>query len=311
MGPAYPARRLNLLWLRLVLFAIAALLLVSARPGLAGEDLAYGRGLLWQIEKAGAQPSYLFGTMHSADEEVRDLPSPVAEAFAGASSLTLEVVITPSVQARTAQSLLLMDGRTLDQILGRELFERAVTAGRPYGLGPRQLMLFKPWAVMTFLSLPPDELKRQAAGEMPLDQMLQIEAGRRGLALHGLEDADEQIALFNDLSESDQIAMLAAVIALSDQVDALFEELRSAYLARDTERILELARAQQAGVDPGLVRTFTEQLVDRRNDLMVERMQERLAEGGAFIAVGALHLPGERGILRQLEQRGYRVTRRY
>jgi hypothetical protein len=44
---------------------------------------------------------------------------------------------------------------------------------------------------------------------------------------------------------------------------------------------------------------------------MVERLRPRLAEGGAFVAVGALHLPGEEGILRLLERQGYRVTRLY
>jgi uncharacterized protein len=44
---------------------------------------------------------------------------------------------------------------------------------------------------------------------------------------------------------------------------------------------------------------------------MVERMTDRLAEGGAFVAVGALHLPGERGILNLLARRGYRISRVY
>ena len=63
--------------------------------------------------------------------------------------------------------------------------------------------------------------------------------------------------------------------------------------------------------DVFVVQAFTEQLIDDRNDHMVERMLPRLAEGKAFIAVGALHLPGERGILKQLEDQGYRVTRVY
>ena len=36
-----------------------------------------------------------------------------------------------------------------------------------------------------------------------------------------------------------------------------------------------------------------------------------LGMGGAFIAVGALHLPGERGILQQLADQGFRLTRLY
>ena len=41
---------------------------------------------------------------------------------------------------------------------------------------------------------------------------------------------------------------------------------------------------------------------------MVDRMQIRLIEGNAFIAVGALHLPGEDGILGLLEKDGFIVT---
>jgi uncharacterized protein YbaP (TraB family) len=37
-------------------------------------------------------------------------------------------------------------------------------------------------------------------------------------------------------------------------------------------------------------------------------MQSRLAKGGQFIAVGALHLPGEEGVLNLLSGRGYRLT---
>ena len=40
-------------------------------------------------------------------------------------------------------------------------------------------------------------------------------------------------------------------------------------------------------------------------------MTPLLEAGHAFITVGALHLPGERGILHLLEQRGYRVEAVY
>jgi uncharacterized protein YbaP (TraB family) len=57
--------------------------------------------------------------------------------------------------------------------------------------------------------------------------------------------------------------------------------------------------------------SFVDNLIDRRNLLMVERMAMRLAEGNAFIAVGALHLPGDQGILHLLEQQGYKVRPLY
>jgi Uncharacterized protein conserved in bacteria len=44
---------------------------------------------------------------------------------------------------------------------------------------------------------------------------------------------------------------------------------------------------------------------------MVNRMDKLLRQGNAFVAVGALHLPGTHGILQLLSDEGYQVTRVY
>jgi len=311
MTPVRTAEHWILTSARLALIALLLALPALVRPALAAEEIPYGRGLLWQIEGAGAEPSYLFGTMHTAEEGVARLAPPVREAFDRAESLTLEVIMTPEAQMNLAMSMALTDGRTLDQVLGPDLFRRTVAAGRPYGFGQQQLRVFKPWAVMTLLSLPPSEVRRQAAGRKALDQRLQDEASARGLPLHNLEEIHEQISLFNDMAEADQVAMLDATVEQSGKVEGMFEEMRDAYLSQHPALIFNLMQAQQTGYDPELVQVFTDRFLDERNDRMVERMQDRLAEGGAFIAVGALHLPGERGILSQLEERGYELTRLY
>jgi uncharacterized protein YbaP (TraB family) len=44
---------------------------------------------------------------------------------------------------------------------------------------------------------------------------------------------------------------------------------------------------------------------------MAERMQEILNKGNAFIAIGALHLPGDEGVLNLLDGSGYIISRIY
>ena len=63
---------------------------------------------------------------------------------------------------------------------------------------------------------------------------------------------------------------------------------------------------QQPAYDELMRRLLTE-----RNHNMAQRMPVRLKEGNAFIAVGALHLPGDDGLLQLLSKAGYRVTRVY
>jgi uncharacterized protein len=42
---------------------------------------------------------------------------------------------------------------------------------------------------------------------------------------------------------------------------------------------------------------------------MAERIAPLLKGGGAFIAVGALHLPGKTGLIERLRAEGYTVTK--
>jgi uncharacterized protein len=49
-------------------------------------------------------------------------------------------------------------------------------------------------------------------------------------------------------------------------------------------------------------------MVKARNKVMSERAEKILAEGSAFIAVGALHLPGDKGLVELFRKAGYTMT---
>ena len=50
-------------------------------------------------------------------------------------------------------------------------------------------------------------------------------------------------------------------------------------------------------------------LLNQRNRRMLERVRERLAGESMLIAVGALHLGGEQGLVAGLRAQGYEVQR--
>ncbi len=54
---------------------------------------------------------------------------------------------------------------------------------------------------------------------------------------------------------------------------------------------------------------FQEKMITSRNRHMAEAAAKYLDKGNAFIAVGALHLPGADGLVELLRQAGYTVTR--
>lgn len=266
---------------------------------------SFDAGLLWKVERAGTTSSYLFGTMHSDDPGVVKLPEPVQRAFDQAQSLTLEVVLDPQSLLSMTSALLMTDGNTLESVIGRRLYERTVAVMSTRGMPEMLVANMKPWAVAVILMTPPGN------NGVVLDHVLYQSAVATGKEVHGLETVAEQMGLFDDLSRKDQITLLEDTLDNLDIMGQLLDEIQAAYLDRDLKRLLELNEASMRDSDPQLAATFNRKVIVERNYRMAERMQSRLSEGQQFIAVGALHLAGEEGLLKLLSQRGYRLSRIY
>jgi uncharacterized protein YbaP (TraB family) len=166
----------------------------------------------------------------------------------------------------------------------------------------------KPWAVVATLNMPP-----QKTGEF-LDLQLYREAMRRKIPTYGLEKVEEQLAIFENMSLADQLSLLKETLTNFDEIQATFEKLHDLYLKRDLTAMLEFSmeQIQQSTVQlETLFKAFYKRLIDDRNLKMAKRMEKRFQEGNAFVAIGALHLPGENGVLKLLEKQGYQVTAVY
>jgi uncharacterized protein YbaP (TraB family) len=268
-------------------------------------DDSFDSGLLWKVERAGVKSSYLFGTMHSDDPRVVQLPKPVQRAFDQAQSVTLEVVLDPRALLAMTSALLMTDGNTLESLIGRKLYERSLEVMRSRGIPEILLANMKPWAVAVTLMTP--------AGNtgVVLDHVLYQDAVAAGKKVHGLETVAEQMGLFDDLPLTDQITLLKDTLDNLHTIAHLLDDIQAAYLDRDLKRLLELNEASMRDSDPQLAETFKRKIIVERNHRMAERMQSALGEGQQFIAVGALHLAGEEGLLKLLTERGYRLSRVY
>lgn len=278
---------------------------VAAEPAAAAKTQDFNRGLLWKVEPSGGAPSYLFGSFHSSDPRITTLPCPVQEVFDRAASYTMEVIANGAGIVSMAEAMYFSDGKTLRNVLGESLYldtQRAVRAHD--ALLATGIDHMKPWAVMVALSSP-----REGRG-LFLDMALQAQATLRDKPTYGLETMQEQIAVFNGMSLEDQVALLRDAVRDAERTQDAMEELTAAYLKRDLAALLALSEKYKPR-DTRVYDVMMDRLLKRRNANMAERMRVRLKEGNAFIAVGALHLPGDTGLLRLLNTAGYRVTRVY
>jgi uncharacterized protein YbaP (TraB family) len=271
-------------------------------PAMAREEAVATRGLLYEIRPpGGGAPSYLFGTIHSEDRRVINLPPQVRSAFDASPSLALEVVPDASAIIKAMVTMSYTDGRLLRDALPPELYRETAEALGELGMPEEAFKDLKPWAVVTLLSGPPSE-----TGEF-LDMLIYRDALASAKRIEGLETMAEQLAVFDDLPETDQVELLRETLASREHLPRIFEELIGAYLERDLERLQTMSEAYLAEGDPALAALFQDVVIDSRNHRMVERMAPLLLEGGWFIAVGALHLPGDQGIVELLRRRNHEL----
>ena len=283
------------LWLSLVL----VILPLSAWSG------SFDSGVLWEISKAGQQSSYLLGTIHSDHASVTNLPAPVKKALDDSKSFTAELDLNMSSMLQAQMQMLLPDTKSLKSIIGVQQYRKCVALMASYGVPEMLVDKMKPWAIAAQLNMP-----KPTTG-LFLDLKLYQMAQQKGLKTYGLETVAEQMSVFGGMTEQQQKIMLDQAIKDYPEMPAKISSLIRYYVNRDLRGMLTFSEAEMKRADPALMEIIDKKLIKERNHRMVERMQPQLADGKALIAVGALHLPGEQGILQLLENRGYKLRALY
>jgi hypothetical protein len=106
-----------------------------------------------------------------------------------------------------------------------------------------------------------------------------------------------------------QVALLRHSLAHRAELMELGERTLQAYLQRDLAAIWRLREefsARYAEIAPHQA-VFMQRVVYDRSVVMAFRMQRELRRGRAFVALGALHLHGSRGVLALLEADGFKA----
>jgi uncharacterized protein YbaP (TraB family) len=287
---------------------IVLLIVALTTSRLWAEDLSSQQGLLWQISKADSTPSYLFGTIHSEDIRINQLPAIVNSSFEQADSATFELLMDIPTMLKSASAMFFTDEQSLEQLINKDLYNKVVKLLKPHSVPVDVAKRLKPWAVIVMLSSPPTK-----SGEF-LDLLLYKKAQQLKIPTYGLEKVEEQLQVFEDLSLEDQVILLQETLTQFEQQPNIFAKLHKLYLQRNLTALMQFSTEY---MQPGssrhekLIKDFYKKLIDDRNLKMVKRMQQRLQEGNAFIAVGALHLPGEQGIIKLLQNQGYQVSALY
>lgn len=280
-----------------------------------GAEVPNGEGLLWRVERRGAAPSHLFGSMHATDPRLVALPQVVRDALAKARLVAKEVIelADPGTAEAMARKLVaaasMPGGGSLDFLTDAAARGAVETAVGEYGMAPQAAHYLRPWFLWVLLSTPTCELARQQAGLATVDQIV-ASARAGGTRLVGLESSDEQIGALAELNELAKRAVVATARLGQRRID-LYATLVDIYAQRRPRALREVLA--ESGIytadELAAFDAITERTIARRNDRLAQRALPLLRDGGAFIAVGALHLSGANGLVAQFGKAGYKVTR--
>lgn len=267
--------------------------------------------LLYRISGNGLpKPSYLFGTHHLAPISVIDSVKGTRAALDEVAQVIGEIDMTINqmeLQMKMQPFMIAPSDSTLSKVISAEDLARISPrfqdmAPMP-GLTLQMLEPMKPFAAQQIAVV--GFMSRNMPGYDPnqqLDTWFQKEGKEKGKSIRGLETPEFQAELlFNRLPISKQAKDL--VEFLDNPQKGIDEglKLNNAYLKQDIDGMADMSTAFED--DP----EFYNKLLKERNDKWVAELPAMLKANPSFIAVGALHLVGDDGLINQLRKLGYKV----
>ncbi|HEY0121983.1 MAG TPA: TraB/GumN family protein, partial [Rhizobium sp.] len=270
----------------------------------------------WKVEKPGLKPSWLLGTMHVSDTRVTTMPKGAAEASAAADTIVVESdEILDDKKAAAALFInpsltMLPDGGTIGQHLSPEDNAKLEAGLKQRGVPLAAVSHMQPWLISSSFQMTGCEIRRKASGVKFLDQKLAADAAANGKQVKGLETLAEQAKAMSDLPIELHLKSLLQTLELGDRINDINETMTDLYLAGNIGAILPMLK----DVDPDQklsdddASAFEQRIILDRNKVMAERAAPILAKGNTFMAVGALHLVGDEGLVALLRKQGFTVT---
>ena len=296
--------------LHALLAAALTLAGVPVQAASAGKPIPepFSSGLLWRVSRPGMPASHVFGTIHVADPRVLLLPDAAQAAFEASRTFAMEIQLAQQEASMFFEAAQFEDGRRLAPLIGDAAYADVLRTLSARGVSSELIARLKPWAVLVNLTVTPADY-----GSRTLDQELFAMARSRRMELHGLEGVDEQVAVFDSIPMDSQVALLHHALVQRDYFVGRLEPTIQAWLRRDLAALWRVSedigrRFPDMAAHYALL---TKRVVTDRSVVMAHRLFAPLRRGRSFVAVGALHLYGRKGLLRLLQEQGHAVKRVY
>lgn len=265
--------------------------------------------LLWKISGNGLkQPSYLFGSHHLISIQFLDSVPGLFKAFNECKTVVGEIVIDNAEAVAFLQKAAIMPSKiTISSLLTRDQYQLVDNELRNIlHLGLKELDLMNPGLITILYET---ELYRQTTGysaDISLDSYFQLVAVYEGKNVKGLETIEKQVeTLFSNKNLQHQAEELVHSIQHKDSILKKMSSVNQLYRKGKLEELASFSKKDEFLGDMSEEEYI--QLLDARNEEWMKILPSLIKNSACFIVVGALHLPGEKGLVYQLQKLGYKV----
>lgn len=241
-------------------------------------------------------PSYLFGTMHVRDERVFSLTGQVLPLIDSCDAFAAEFHLEELNTPEQGESMILPQGKSLEDYLSPRKFAKVrrmllKTTGM-------DLVMFKNVLPFVVVNVAGEKLL-QSDRPVSLDGYLWNYALEAGKEMHGIETIEEQLQTLRSISVEKQVKMLLDAVRNVSNYRRQIYHYADLYHRGELARLHKLMRKNAGGL--------RKQLLNERNLVMAQRIEDLARKKSLFAAVGAGHLLGGKGLIRLLKKRGLKL----
>jgi uncharacterized protein YbaP (TraB family) len=257
--------------------------------------------LCWKITGQGlSQPSYVFGTIHLISKKDFFLSKSSETAFKSCKTLALEVDLNMDKETKkeVGKSAILPQGRSIDDYCSVEelaLIKSFMTdTVKISGFKIKLYSRLKPIYLQSIL------LKEQLKGDKSYEETFAKMAKKKKMNQTGLEAIDLQMKILDTIPIKTQINDMVTSIKEGKASIRIFNEMIQVYKDQNIEKLHQLTISEDSGIA-----NFEDVFLNNRNESWIPVIENLMKKQATFVAVGAAHLGGEKGILNLLRANGY------
>lgn len=288
---------------RLLFYSLSTILFMSCK---AQSDPSFVKQkndntLLWKVSGNGLKkPSFLFGTFHLLCKEDIHLSDQLKKAMKTSDKIYMEMDMDdPSTMLGGMLYMNMKNDKTLESLYTPEEYKRlsnyfSDTLKMPVML----LQKAKPYFLVALLY----PRMMDCASPAGVEEELMKIAKEDKKEIKGLETIQFQASVFDSIPYEWQAKELLKNIDSFSVYKNEFETMLHFYKNQQLDSIKSLMSKSESGEEK-----YDDLLLNNRNKNWVKQLKEITKNESVFVAVGAGHLVGEKGLINLLKKEGYKV----